>query len=55
VTGNAAGTTSGTNDTTLYGNGANGYNFVGVSSADMGGIKLGRLNTGTPICKGCVS
>ena len=47
VTGNATGTTSGVNDTTLYGNGANGYNFVGVSSADMGGIKLGRLNTGT--------
>jgi predicted porin len=47
VTGSATGTTSGVNDTTLYGNGANGYNFVGVSSADMGGIKLGRLNTGT--------
>jgi predicted porin len=47
VTGNATGTTSGVNDTTLYGNGANGYNFVGVSSATMGGIKLGRLNTGT--------
>jgi len=47
ITGNAAGTTSGVIDTTLYGNGANGYNFIGITSKDMGGIKLGRLNTGT--------
>jgi predicted porin len=33
--------------TVAYGNGANGYNFIGLSSKDMGGIKLGRLNTGT--------
>jgi len=32
---------------TAYGNGANGYNFIGITSKDMGGIKLGRLNTGT--------
>jgi len=47
ITGNATGTTAGVIDTTLYGNGANGYNFIGVTSKDMGGIKLGRLNTGT--------
>jgi len=40
-------TVVGATETVNYGNGANGYNFVGVSSADMGGIKLGRLNTGT--------
>jgi len=33
--------------TVAYGNGANGYNFIGLTSKDMGGIKLGRLNTGT--------
>jgi len=32
---------------TAYGNGANGYNFIGITSKDLGGIKLGRLNTGT--------
>jgi len=47
VTGNASSRVTATNDTTLYGNGANGYNFVGISSNDFGGVKLGRLNTGT--------
>ena len=28
-------------------NGANGNNFVGVSSAALGGVKVGRLNTGS--------
>jgi len=27
--------------------GANGYNFVGLESANLGGVKIGRLNTGT--------
>jgi len=27
--------------------GANGYNFVGLESSNMGGVKIGRLNTGT--------
>ena len=27
--------------------GGNGYNFVGVESANLGGVKIGRLNTGT--------
>ena len=26
-------------------NGANGYNFVGISTADMGAVRFGRLNT----------
>ena len=26
---------------------ANGYNFVGLESANLGGLKIGRLNTGT--------
>jgi predicted porin len=26
---------------------ANGYNFLGLESAEIGGIKIGRLNTGT--------
>jgi predicted porin len=43
----AIGTAQTTVTNTAYGNGANGYNFIGLSSKDMGGIKLGRLNTGT--------
>jgi len=47
ITGNGASTTAAVTQTSLYGNGANGYNFIGITSKDMGGIKLGRLNTGT--------
>jgi len=48
----ASGTTNamGTSGSTNYvrtSNGANGYNFVGVSSNDFGGVKFGRLNTST--------
>ena len=39
----AALTSSGVLTTT----GANGYHFVAVTSADLGGIKFGRLNTGS--------
>jgi predicted porin len=39
--------TAGTINNTAFGTGANGYNFIGVSSKSMGGVKLGRLNTGT--------
>ena len=53
LTGNvlASGTTSamGTSGSTTYvktSNGANGYNFLGVSGG-FGGVKFGRLNTGT--------
>jgi len=47
----ASGTTSamGSHGSTNYvrtSNGANGYNFVGVSGG-FGGVKFGRLNTGT--------
>ena len=47
ITGNAASSTAATTQSVLYGNGANGYNFIGITSKDMGGIKFGRLNTGT--------
>ena len=50
ITGSGTGvnaTAVGATETVAYGNGANGYNFIGVTSKDMGGIKLGRLNTGT--------
>jgi len=40
-------TVVGATETVAYGNGANGYNFIGISSSTMGGVKLGRLNTGT--------
>ena len=33
------------NDTIRTSNGANGYNFVGVSSAELGAVRFGRLNT----------
>jgi predicted porin len=36
------------NDTTVaYGNGANGYNFVGLATPNLGTVRFGRLNTGT--------
>jgi predicted porin len=37
ISGNASGVTTS--------NGANGYNFVGISSKDMGAVRFGRLNT----------
>jgi predicted porin len=47
ITGNAASSAAATTQSVLYGNGANGYNFIGITSSTLGGIKLGRLNTGT--------
>ena len=35
--------------------GANGYHFVAVTSADLGGIKFGRLNTGSLAAWGTAS
>ncbi len=34
-------------DGVALGNGANGYNFVGIQTATMGAVRVGRLNTGT--------
>jgi len=35
------------NDAVAYGNGANGYHFVGVSTPTLGTVRLGRLNSPT--------
>jgi len=45
--GSATSSTTSTVENTAWGNGANGYNFIGVNSASMGGVKFGRLNSGT--------
>jgi len=45
--GSGTSSTAAVTQTVAYGNGANGYNFIGITSKDMGGIKFGRLNTGT--------
>jgi predicted porin len=42
----ASGNTDNNGAVTL-GNGANGYNFVGIQTATMGAVRVGRLNTGT--------
>jgi predicted porin len=54
LTGGAGGQATGFNanagasaDAVTLGSGANGYNFVGVSTPDYGAIRVGRLNTGT--------
>jgi len=38
---------AGTSNTVRTSNGANGYNFVGIQTKDMGAIRIGRLNTST--------
>ncbi len=54
LTGNVLGSSAaadvsaaGTNPYVRTSNGANGYNFIGLTSASLGGVKVGRLNTST--------